>query len=327
MPSSVARGGQPGQPPQSRRDLVPLRGETAEDLVEMNLGAAGLRILAVLPVHEQDAHYIRPMRRASASSTPFTNFALCTVPYRSARCTASWITTRGGVSPRCSSAARGAARSGRSTPSRSRRQLVVTSASSASSSVPCCDDRADEQRGELALVGGHGEVVPDLRGDALERFVRRAGPTRTAPAGRARARASQPSSAASSRSNRSAISSAASAASQPLLPCAPPARASACSSLSHVSTPNPIGVSNSALARGEPARRFAGDVVEVRRVAANHRADGDERVVPLAGRAGGARRSAAPTRRAPRRRRRRRPPTPCRTSASSAPSTSRSTIS
>ena len=69
--------------------LVPLRGEPAEDLVEMNLRAAGLRILEILPVHEQDAHYIRPMRRASASSTPFTNFALFTVPYRSARRTAS----------------------------------------------------------------------------------------------------------------------------------------------------------------------------------------------------------------------------------------------
>ncbi len=32
--------------------------------------------------------------------TPLTNFALRADPYRSARRTASWITTRGGVSPR-----------------------------------------------------------------------------------------------------------------------------------------------------------------------------------------------------------------------------------
>jgi hypothetical protein len=48
--------------------------------VQVNFGAARLRILAILPVHEQDAHYIRPMRRASASSTPFTNLALLSVP-------------------------------------------------------------------------------------------------------------------------------------------------------------------------------------------------------------------------------------------------------
>ena len=59
-----------------QRDLVPLRGEPPEDLVQMDLGAARLRILAVLPVDDENSHYIRPMRRASASSTPLTNFAL-----------------------------------------------------------------------------------------------------------------------------------------------------------------------------------------------------------------------------------------------------------
>ena len=50
-----------------------------------------------------------------------------------------------------------------------------------------------------------------------------------------------------------------------------------------MSSPNPIGVSKSALADDKSARRLAGDVIEVRRVAANHRADGDERVVALHG--------------------------------------------
>ena len=77
IPSSVARGGQPGQPPQSSVTSLPVRGEPSEDLVQMDLGAARLRILAVLPVDERAAHYMRPMRRASASSTPLTNFALC----------------------------------------------------------------------------------------------------------------------------------------------------------------------------------------------------------------------------------------------------------
>ena len=60
--------------------VIPLRRQAPEDLVQMNFGAARLGILTILPVHEQDAHYIRPMRRASASSTPLTNFALFSVP-------------------------------------------------------------------------------------------------------------------------------------------------------------------------------------------------------------------------------------------------------
>ena len=63
-----------------QRDLVAGRREPPEDLVQMDLGAAGLRIVAVLPVDEEQPHYMRPMRRASASSTPFTNFALAALP-------------------------------------------------------------------------------------------------------------------------------------------------------------------------------------------------------------------------------------------------------
>jgi hypothetical protein len=37
-------------------DLVPTGRKTAEDLVQVNLGATGLRILTVLPIHEQNAH-------------------------------------------------------------------------------------------------------------------------------------------------------------------------------------------------------------------------------------------------------------------------------
>ena len=122
------------------------------------------------------------MRRASASSTPFTNRALCSLPYRSARRMASWITTRGGVSPRCSSAAPRRSTQRSMTPSRSSRQFVVTAASSRSISSPCVDDLAHEQAGETALVGRDGQVVPDRRGHAVQIGRRREGPTRTAPA-------------------------------------------------------------------------------------------------------------------------------------------------
>ena len=61
---------------------MPLRGEAAEDLVQMDLGTAGERVLPVLPVDQEqpERSQSRPIRRASASSTPFTNFALCALP-------------------------------------------------------------------------------------------------------------------------------------------------------------------------------------------------------------------------------------------------------
>ena len=37
-------------------DLVPFRGDASEDLVEMDFRAARLRILAILPIHEKNAH-------------------------------------------------------------------------------------------------------------------------------------------------------------------------------------------------------------------------------------------------------------------------------
>jgi hypothetical protein len=59
-----------------QRDIVATPGEALEDLVEVNLGAAGLWIVAILPVDHDQAHYSRPMWRASASRTPLTNRAL-----------------------------------------------------------------------------------------------------------------------------------------------------------------------------------------------------------------------------------------------------------
>jgi hypothetical protein len=48
--------------------------------VEVYLRASSEWVLAILPVDDQNAHYIRPSRRASASRTPLTNLALFTLP-------------------------------------------------------------------------------------------------------------------------------------------------------------------------------------------------------------------------------------------------------
>src|SRR5690606_31243489 len=85
---------------------VPARGQTPEHLVEVRFGAAGLRVVAVLPVdHEQPQAAPQRSRsscRISASRTPFTKRGLSAVPYFSARVSASWIETRGGISSRYS---------------------------------------------------------------------------------------------------------------------------------------------------------------------------------------------------------------------------------
>ena len=71
----------------------------------------------------------------------------------------------------------------------------------------------------------------------------------------------------------------ASAASAPLLPCLTPDRSMAWSTVSQVSTPKPIGSSNSQADAIQPRRAFAADVVEMRRGAADHHAERDEAVV------------------------------------------------
>jgi hypothetical protein len=53
--------------------------QAAEDLVQMDLGAAGLRVLAILPVDDEEPQS-RPISRASASRTPFTKRALVRLP-------------------------------------------------------------------------------------------------------------------------------------------------------------------------------------------------------------------------------------------------------
>ena len=68
------------------------------------------------------------------------------------------------------------------------------------------------------------------------------------------------------------------AASKPLLPAAPPARASACSQVSVVRYAE--GHRNARIERDalQPASRFTGDVIEMRRFPAHHCAQSDDRV-------------------------------------------------
>jgi hypothetical protein len=64
--------------------------------------------------------------------------------------------------------------------------------------------------------------------------------------------------------------------SAPLLPALPPARSTACSTVSVVSTPNAIGTPDSSAMRRDAAGAFAGDVIEMRCLAADHRAQRDD---------------------------------------------------
>jgi hypothetical protein len=79
---AVERGasGTIGPPTTEQRHGVTARRKTAEDFVEVYLRASSEWVLAILPVDDQNAHYIRPSRRASASRTPLTNLALFTLP-------------------------------------------------------------------------------------------------------------------------------------------------------------------------------------------------------------------------------------------------------
>ena len=83
-------GGTAGPPTAEQHHVVPSAGEPSENLVQMNLSAAGERVLPTLPVDDRDpqpatrtcggSRHRRPSLRAYASSTPFTKRALRVVP-------------------------------------------------------------------------------------------------------------------------------------------------------------------------------------------------------------------------------------------------------
>src|SRR6185436_14121192 len=114
-------------------DLVPPSRQPAEQGVQVDLRASGVRVVAVVPVDEQDPHSA-PDSRATASSTPLTNPGAFAPANQCASLTASSITTRAGVTPSAISA-RASRRMLRSTtPTRSNRQCSAASATRRSNS-------------------------------------------------------------------------------------------------------------------------------------------------------------------------------------------------
>ncbi len=77
---------------------VPAGGDSTEDLEEVNLRTAGLRVEAIEPVDEEEVHR-RPSEWAIRSSTPLTKAGVFAPPNHWLRRIASSITTFGGVSP------------------------------------------------------------------------------------------------------------------------------------------------------------------------------------------------------------------------------------
>src|SRR5437763_1590034 len=94
---------------------------------------AGVWILAVVPVDQQDPHSA-PNSRATASSTPFTNAGALAPANQWASFTASSMTTRGGVAPSASSASARRRMLFSTTPTRSSRQCSAASATRRSNS-------------------------------------------------------------------------------------------------------------------------------------------------------------------------------------------------
>src|SRR5207247_2279686 len=91
-----ARGPRPAA--RHQVDGVAALRQATENLVQVRLGAPGVRILAVVPVDEQNSHSA-PNSRATASSTPFTNPGALAPANQWASFPASPITTRPGAAP------------------------------------------------------------------------------------------------------------------------------------------------------------------------------------------------------------------------------------
>src|SRR5262249_12292551 len=117
-----------GPPAREQMHLVPFApGDPAEQLVQMDLGPAGVWILPVVPVDEQNPHRA-PVSWAMASRTPLMKAGAAGPATQCASLPASSITTRDGVDASSSSAS-ASRRMFRSTaPTRSSRQCSAASA-------------------------------------------------------------------------------------------------------------------------------------------------------------------------------------------------------
>ena len=228
--------------------------------------------------------YSRPRSRATRSSTPLMNAGAVAPANRCASHSASSITTlaaRRRAAARRSRCAGCCARSWRSARAASCRPPPAASASMRGllgadpldQRLDVVDDQADfagqrAQRRRRSTVGrrvaGDLQRVEQLQRPGARRVSARS-ITRPAPGESGRPSAAPP------RRLRA-----------PCCPPAPPARATACSIVSQVSRPKPTGTSASVAARAERRGGLAGDVLEVRRLAANHDAQRHDRGVPPA---------------------------------------------
>src|SRR3954468_9861410 len=223
-----------------------------------------------------------PACRAKASSTPLTNFALAEVPKRSASLTASWIATRGGVSPFINSAAPSRRTDLSIAPRRSRRQFVVTSASRESSSSPLLTTSRTSSPAILRSSGATARSSQTWVATRSGFFPPRMSHAYSAWRARARARDSirivgiEPVAEIHhlERCQRGIVAFVAVRTARTVF------RLLVGVAGQNAETDRRLGVGAH---RGESARRLAGDVVEVRGLTTDHGADGDQAVVALAG--------------------------------------------
>ena len=157
--------------------------------------------------------------------------------------------------------------------------------SSAAASPMTVWSRASKVLAVTPLEVGHGrELRPRSRPRHARRSATGTAPSRASPERDAALESprSRTKGYCSSWRSTFAIWIAASAASAPLLPAFVPARSIACSIVSTVSTPNPIGNLLGQARCVMPRARLAGDVVEMRRGAADHAAERDQRLIAAA---------------------------------------------
>src|SRR5690606_12085876 len=153
-PVDHGAGGRAGPARNEQADLVAPRGKSAEHVVQVDFRATCLRVQPILPVDDEQSQCrtpppapVRCCCRRSASSTPLTKRTLSSLPYFSARISASLIATRAGTSSRKRSSAAPMRRMFRSiTESRSSRQFVRAPSSARSISGRCSSRRPTSSR-------------------------------------------------------------------------------------------------------------------------------------------------------------------------------------
>src|SRR5256886_207476 len=260
-------------------DAMPPLDQPAEDLVEVDFGAAGVWILTVVPVDQQDPHSA-PNSRATASSTPFTNAGALAPANQWASFTASSMTTRGGVAPSASSASARRRMLFSTTPTRSSRQCSAASATRRSNSGSPAIAFAARSAPRSKPSGmcpnpparRDTSVAIDGRPDNSHAYRSWRARARALVSGRCTAELGQDVGCGERRLGRfvALVPGRASRPRQRLL------------ERFGGQHPEPDGEPMSERDVAEPARRLARDVLEVRRLASDHAAERHDRPIPPA---------------------------------------------